>query len=251
MACRVAAPDRLKLQPSLTARLIARLTDEIEGGAVAPGERLATESAMMARFGVSRTVVREAVAALRAAGLVTSHQGRGVFVAKRSGNGGFALAAQDLASLGDILQVMELRLAVEVEMAALAALNRHERHLAAMQAELLRIDRAIARDDDAVEPDFAFHLAIAKATGNPYFHRLLDFLGTLLIPRRRVRLAADEPARRRLYLIGVQEEHRRIHDAIARRAADEAREAARRHIENSRERYRLARDAARTAGVAD
>src|SRR5215471_19086075 len=72
---------RLAPPKNLTAELVEVLTREITAGKLAPGARLLTEQEMMATFGVSRTVVREAVAALRSEGLVLTRQGVGAFVA--------------------------------------------------------------------------------------------------------------------------------------------------------------------------
>src|SRR5205823_8824448 len=65
---------------SLTGELVARLTEDITSGKIAPGSQLPTEQELIAATGVSRTVVREAVAALRAEGLVITRQGVGAFV---------------------------------------------------------------------------------------------------------------------------------------------------------------------------
>src|SRR3954469_3016453 len=70
----------LSARRSLTGELVVRLTDDITSGKIPPGSRLPTEQEMIAATGVSRTVVREAVAALRADGLVVTRQGVGAFV---------------------------------------------------------------------------------------------------------------------------------------------------------------------------
>src|SRR5690349_24856549 len=112
-------PDKLALlrplrpQRNLTEEAVARLTEEIRKGRLAPGARLPTEQALMKAMGVSRTVVREAVAALRADGLVTTRQGAGAFVADAS-RLPFRIDPDGLSSIGDVLEVMELRLAGEV-----------------------------------------------------------------------------------------------------------------------------------------
>src|SRR6516164_11319657 len=116
---------------SLTGELVARVADDITSGKIAPGSRLPTEQELIAATGVSRTVVREAVAALRAEGLVVTRQGVGAFVAETPRRP-FRIETGDLQSLRDVIQVMELRTGVEVEAAGLAA----ER---ASAAELRRI----------------------------------------------------------------------------------------------------------------
>lgn len=215
--------------------LAARLAADITSGRLPPGQRLPTEQEMIVATGVSRTVVREAVAALRAEGLVVTRQGVGAFVAERARRP-FRLEADDHGSLREILQVMELRTGIEVEAAGLAAERGtradHERIGKAFAA----IERAMARGESAVDEDFAFHCRIAQATGNAKFLRFLDYLGRFIIPRQTVTVLANGSGRR-AYLATIQREHRAILEAIRGRAAAAARAAMRRHLHNSRKRY--------------
>jgi len=236
-------PDKLSvlapLQPpgNLAEQIVARLSADIRGGRLMPGARLPTEQALTAALGVSRTVVREAVAALRADGLVVTRQGSGAYVADPAA-GPFRIAASRAAALGDILEVMELRLAVEVEAAALAAERGGRRQISAIRTAWRAIDRALRRGEGAVAEDFAFHRAIAEATGNRQFPRFLAFLGSHVIPRQSVRLSVDTPAERRAYLERIQHEHARIVAGISGRDPAEARRAMREHLTRSLERYR-------------
>ena len=104
----------------LTAELVARLTADITSGKLAPGARLPTEQEMIAATGVSRTVIREAVAALRADRLVITRQGVGAFVASQVRRP-FRVDFDEQSPFGEVLNVMELRTGVEVEAAGLAA----------------------------------------------------------------------------------------------------------------------------------
>src|SRR5437660_1612580 len=105
---------------SLAHELIARLTADITGGRIPPGSRLPTEQELIAATGVSRTVVREAVAALRAEGLVVTRQGVGAFVPENARRP-FRVDFDKLTSLRQVLDVMELRTGIEIEAAGLAA----------------------------------------------------------------------------------------------------------------------------------
>src|SRR4029450_1997532 len=98
---------------------MARLAADIRSGRLGPGARLPTEQALTSALGVSRTVVREAGAALRADVLVVTRRGSGAYVADPAA-GPFRIAASKAAALGDVLEGMELRLAGGVEAAALA-----------------------------------------------------------------------------------------------------------------------------------
>jgi GntR family transcriptional regulator, transcriptional repressor for pyruvate dehydrogenase complex len=237
-----AAEDISVLRPvaptrNLRHEIAERLAAEIVAGKLAPGDRLPTEQAMVTAMGVSRTVVREAVASLRAEGLVVTRQGAGAFVAADAARRPFRLAADGLLSLQEVLNVMELRTSVEVEAAGLAA----ERCTAAGRQRIARtfaaMERAIAQGESAVDEDFAFHFAIAAATGNPQFPRFLEYLGRFIIPRQSVRLTGRDERSQRAYLELILEEHRAIRDAVVGGDAAAARRAMRKHLLGSQRRY--------------
>jgi GntR family transcriptional repressor for pyruvate dehydrogenase complex len=221
----------------LTSTLIEHLRHEIESGRLAAGARLPTEQEMTAAFGVSRTVIREAVAALRSEGLVVTRQGVGAFVSHGSPRP-FRINPDDLLSLRDAVKVMELRKGVEVEAAGLAAERRDAAQMATIAAAWDELEAAVARGEAGVDADFAFHYAIAEATGNQYFTQLLRFLGRLIIPRQSVRLAEHDASRQTAYLRRVQAEHAAIVAAIREQNPTAARRAMTRHLGNSLARYR-------------
>ena len=225
--------------PSKLSRgLFEQLAEEIKSGRLGPGERLPTEQELTRAARVSRTVVREAVAALRAEGLVVTRQGVGAFVSAEPQRAPFRIDPERLQSLGDILNVMELRLGVEIESAGLAAERSGKARARIIGAALEAIERASAQGKNAVDEDLAFHRAIAEATGNPEFARFLQFIGRHLIPRRTVSGLPERMGGRRAYLAIIQEEHRRIFDAIRAGDPRAAREAMRRHLTRSLDRYR-------------
>jgi DNA-binding FadR family transcriptional regulator len=219
----------------LTGEFAARLSADITSGRLAPGARLPTEQEMIAATGVSRTVVREAVAALRAEGLVVTRQGVGAFVSE-SPRPPFRIEPNELGTLLEVLQVMELRTGIEIEAAGLAAERASKADLGKIADAYDAIERAIASDESGVEEDFAFHSSIAQATGNPKFQRFLDYLGRFIIPRNTVTLVSGA-VKRRQYMRTFQKEHRAILAAIEAKAVVGARAAMRRHHLNSRRRY--------------
>ncbi len=227
----------LQQPANLTGTLVARLREEITSGRLAPGVKLPTEQEMMASFGVSRTVIREAVSALRADGLVVTRQGSGAFVASDRGRRPFRIDPDQLDSIHDVIHLMELRASVELDAAGLAAERRQDENLRDIDDALGRIDQAIAQGDTAIAADFDFHHAIARATHNPYHMKFLEFLGNFTIPRQRIRVDVHTPEEQTAYLHKVQTEHREIYAAIKAQDADAARESARRHCMNSRARY--------------
>ena len=238
----------LATEHKLSRRLFEQLAGEIRSGRLAPSARLPTEEALTRAARVSRTVVREAVAALRAEGLVVTRQGVGAFVSAEPQRAPFRIEPERLQSLDEILNVMELRLGVEIESAGLAAERASKAQLRAIAGALQALEQAIEADRSAVEEDIGFHRAIAEATGNPEFPRFLQFIGRHLIPRRTVAGLPERMGGQRAYLALIQEEHQRIYDAIAAREPKAAREAMRRHLTRSLERYRkLATDQKKAA----
>jgi len=231
----------LRRSRSLAQSVVEALQAPIRDGRVEPGTKLPSEGQVMAAFGVSRTVVREALSKLQAAGLVATRHGVGTFVVGRGDEASFRIGPQQLDTLRDVIVLLELRIGVETEAAGLAAQRRTPANLAVMRQALDEIAAAVAAGRDAVAADFRFHSEIARATQNAHFSNLLDTLGPRIIPRSRLDPAAARLDEAHLaYLRIVNGEHESIHDAIARQDADGARAAMRTHLVNSRERRRRA-----------
>lgn len=228
----------LAARRNLTGEVVARIAQEIRSGALEPGTRLPTEQVLMTAMGVSRTVIREAIAALRADGLVTTRQGSGAYVASDSSRIPFRIDPDGLSSIKDVLEVMELRLAIEVEAAALAAARITPQRLARVHRALGAIETAIERGGAAILEDFTFHRAIAEASGNPRFAELLEYLGRHVIPRQSIRVSVTTSEEHRNYLIGIQQEHHRIYDAVRDRDPVRSRKSMRAHLTRSLNRYR-------------
>jgi DNA-binding FadR family transcriptional regulator len=222
---------------NLTAELVRRLAAEIRAGRLSPGDRLPTEQALMRQAGVSRTVVREAVSALRAEGLVMTRQGVGAFVADPASRGQVRIDPGEMRSITDVLQVIELRIAIESEAAGLAAERRDPAALARIEDAARSFAEAVATGGNAVTQDLDFHRAVFAATGNEFFPRFLEFLGPMLIPRQTISQHLEDSTARNAYLLQVQEEHARITAAIAASQAGAARAAMRRHLTAGRDRY--------------
>ncbi|MCG5241528.1 FadR family transcriptional regulator [Azospirillum doebereinerae] len=228
----------LQRRETLTSQLVTALRARIEGGEFPPGAKLPSEHELIESFGVSRTVVREAVATLKAGGLVATRQGVGAFVQAPTAAPPFRIDEADLGVVYEVMSVLELRIGIETEAAALAAQRRKDTHLAAMRDALERIAAAVEAGEDAVSHDLDFHRAIAESTGNRYMLELFQYLGSVLIPRTHVQTfrLASEP--REAYLRRINDEHWGLFDAILRQDGDAARAAMRLHLTGSRERLR-------------
>jgi len=232
---------------NLALDLVEALGDRIRDGRLAPGAKLPTEAAIMQAHGVSRTVVREALSKLQAAGQVRTRHGIGTFVVGPGDAAPFRISPEQLATLDDVIALLELRLGVETEAAALAAQRRTDANLRRMRAALEQMAEAVAGGHDAIAADFGFHLEIARATQNSHFAELVAALGESMIPR--ARLAAPAPVTEETfqYLQRVNGEHESLLDAITRQDAEAARAAMRTHLTNSRERRRRVRPPAPAA----
>lgn len=223
----------------LTDRVKLDLMRLIEAAQMKPGDKLPPADQLCAQFSVSRTVIREAIASLKAEGRLRSLRGSGVYVAKPHENAaGFARFMAPPQEIGDVLDFMEFRIGIEVEAAGLAAERRTETNLLRMAQALAQFRQHKEDSSLASGADRAFHRAIAEATNNGRFTMFVDDLGERLIPRRALGPSFVDDRARVLFLDAIEEEHGRIFEAISDRKADDARVAMRRHLEDGRRRYR-------------
>jgi GntR family transcriptional repressor for pyruvate dehydrogenase complex len=222
---------------NLAEQVADMLEQKIRTGQLAEGEKLPSEARLVNQFEVSRTVVREAISRLKSLGLVEARQGAGMFV-RRPSLQPLDLAVTGTASRAVVLQIVEVRRALEAEVAELAALRRDETQLAAILAARKAIDEAVAAGRDGTDEDVRFHRAIAEAAGNPFLIRTLDYLSQLL--RGATRVTRANEARRHDFARAVNEEHERIVAAIAAGDSTGARQAAARHMVNAASRIEQA-----------
>ncbi|MBR9762171.1 MAG: FadR family transcriptional regulator [Rhodobacteraceae bacterium] len=221
---------------TLVVEVLDSLRAQITSGQYKPGDRLPSEARLTEEFGVSRTVVREAVAALRADGLVDPQRGAGVFVIEPAPAAVAPFSDVDPERLSSMIELLELRAAIEVEAAALASQRRspaqEEKIIGALQA----VNEAAEGSGINHEADFALHMAIAEATNNPRFVEVLRMLGAQMIPRHGLTsnggpVSAD-------YLALLKQEHERIVNAVLDGDEAAARAAMRQHLKGSQTRYR-------------
>jgi GntR family transcriptional repressor for pyruvate dehydrogenase complex len=224
---------------SLTDDLFAKIEARIRLGELAPGTRLPTQKEIALAENVSRTVVRESFARLTAQGLTTSRQGSGVFVAENAGFRAFQISPDELSELADVIKLLEMRLGVETEMAGLAAARRTTQDIGDIQEALQDIAEASQDPFEAAKADARFHLAIARATQNDYYVRLIDFLGIRLVPPRNLYLRDQDEHAHHAYADKVHHEHQAVVEAIVRMEPARAREAARHHMQESLTRHSM------------
>jgi GntR family transcriptional repressor for pyruvate dehydrogenase complex len=231
-----------KKHRNLAQGVVAHITESIRDGTLDPGDKLPTEAEIMRILGVSRTVVREAISHMQAAGLVETRHGIGTFVLAPPPAHTLGIDPNTVITMRDVLAILELRISLETEAAGLAASRRSEAQLQQLRAALDAFQASARAGGETVPSDVQFHLLIAQASGNRYFHDILSHLGTNIIPRSRLnsaKLAQDDPV---VYMQRVNNEHEDIFNAIARQDPESARAAIRTHLSNSRERLRRAQE---------
>jgi GntR family transcriptional repressor for pyruvate dehydrogenase complex len=209
------------------------LAAEIKRGALKPGDKLPTEAQLVAQCAVSRTVVREALSRLKSLKLVDSRQGSGVYVSAHP-----PFEAQHAVSQEAVIQMVEVRRALEAEVAGLAAQRRSKADLQRIQQAVHDLESAVQAGGDGVAQDMNFHRAIADAAANPFLLQTLAYLGQFLHGATQVTRANE--ARRVDFAAQVQAEHNAIVQAVQDCNAQAARQAASAHMDNAITRIRSA-----------
>ncbi len=221
---------------NLVEHLSGILRQSIQAGEFKPGDRLPSEAKLTEEHGVSRTVVREAIAALRSDGLVEARKGAGVFVLDAPQPEILPFQNLNYERISSVIELLELRTGVEVEAAGLAALRRSPQQ----EEKIIDCHRIILECLERGEPttaaDFALHLAIADAANNPRFREFLSMIGSGVIPRAALQTGQDASSGD--YIAKLHEEHSAIIEAISNGDEEDARAAMRRHLKGSQARYR-------------
>ncbi|GAU84632.1 transcriptional regulator of GntR family [Bosea sp. BIWAKO-01] len=223
---------------TLSDEIAFTLREKIRSGELPPGAQLPTEMVMAEAFGVSRNVIREAIARLKLAGFIETTQGVGSFVAQDVSQLVFTIEESDLLDPVQLQLVFALRIEIETAAAGLAAANRTESDLAVLRAALAEANRRAADLDAGTAAAIDFHSAIGSATNNPYFVDLMRYLqgrlhGSIRTTRRSV---ITSPA----LLQAIEDEHCAIYEAISRGDVESARSAMRDHLNGVMRRQGLA-----------
>ncbi|WP_182422102.1 FadR/GntR family transcriptional regulator [Aureimonas sp. ME7] len=228
---------------NLTNRTSAALRAKILDGTFVIGDKLPTLAVLAAEFGVSRTVIREAVAALQSDGLLQSRHGVGVFVLSADAEvppsqaslTSFEGLAQSPIALMDLL---ELRMAFEVHAAGLAATRRSWGQESRIWDAERAFEEALDREEALDSLDFDFHRSIAEATNNQAFREFFEIMGPRMLPQPAFSRDLNPTLINEPYIRQTVAEHRAICEAIAAADPDGAREAMKRHLTRSHHRYR-------------
>ncbi len=232
--------EQLQRLDHLPAQIAASIGQEISAGNLKPGDKLPTEQTMAKTFGVSRSVVREAIAQLRNEGVIDTRQGVGAFVLEPGRRQIIRIESNDLSNPGSFRSLFQLRVPLEVEAAGLAALHHGADDIERIDEtlhEMHRLDSSWTAE--TIAADVAFHRAIALGTQNEYFTMFIGFIAekvasTITVARQRAVL--DE-------IVAVTiAEHTAVRDAIVARDMRGARQAMLAHICGAASRLNLQLD---------
>lgn len=218
---------------TLSDTVYQRIYERISANDWPKGTRLPTEIELAEQFGVSRTVIREALLRLRVDGLIASRQGSGTHVIGAPSQRVIDFA--EPGSVADLQRCYEFRVGVEGEAAYLAATRRSRDRVAEIEAALEAMERCVVEDRLGAEEDIAFHLAVARATENDYYQRTIASVTQAI--RVGMSIAATLSHRPPPQRLGIaMGEHGSVLDAIRASDPDLARARMRAHIEGARKR---------------
>ena len=229
--------------------IASEIMAQVTSGDLAPGDKLPTETALAESFGVSRNVVREAIARLRSDGVVDTKPGRGACILPPNRRASFRVDANFLNEARRLESLFELRGLLEVDAAGLAAERRSDKDLADLQAAMNEMDGQGAFDDQRVAADGLFHRALARATQNEYLAAIIDYLAVRIIETTQ---ATSEVYTSDDLLEITINEHGEILAAVRDQKPILAREAMARHIQRAADRLEVnlnLRDAKRGDGA--
>jgi GntR family transcriptional regulator, transcriptional repressor for pyruvate dehydrogenase complex len=225
----------MDIQPIKSKRTTEIILEQIKtliiNGQLAPGDRLLTEHELAERFQVSRTSVREALAALSLTGILEIRQGEGIFVKASPSNAVIEpLSFILLLEKGKLQNILEVRKALEVEAVGLAAQRRDDEDLAALKELIEQMEADLPEAKRSEELDLKFHLALAKASKNPLLDRLMntvqEIMSQTLQVTRALWLSSTAGTTQRLF-----EEHRNIFLMIVEQNSEMARQLTYDHLQ--------------------
>jgi DNA-binding FadR family transcriptional regulator len=210
-------------RPQLVSEIISELRSRLAAGELKVGDKLPPENILVSELGVGRTTLREAVRVLEHAGLLTVRHGSGTYVRSTSDEG---LLASRLRQ-GRVLEVFEVRRALEIEMMRIVAAYRTSPTLAAMRDTLDLMRKNVALDDERgfLDADMEMYRILAAATRNSIFMEIYASFAEAL------RLALTQVVAIPSVMQNCLESHERLYEAIAARDADRAEAIAKGHLD--------------------
>lgn len=226
----------IRRNEQLPARIASEIVRQITEGSFLPGQKLPTEHNLAQSFGVSRSVIREAIAQLRNEGLIETRQGVGAFVTEPDRRQAIRIEPETLADRDHFQSLFQLRMALEIEAAGLAAVHHTAEDMSRLDEALSEMTGREKWTDEGIAADLAFHRAVAAATHNEYFPLVLGFIAERI--SQAIRAARARAVLEEIVEITIAE-HQAIRDAIAVRDPLKAREVMRQHVVGAASRVNL------------
>lgn len=231
---------RLKLVPVQKQRvyqmIIEQIKTSIERGELNPGDRLPSERDLAEALSVSRSAVREAISVLESARIVKISQGIGVFL-KEDRNKDLMAKMNEIVSPQNmsLIELIEVRQAIEVQAAYLAAVRRTDADLRSIQSAYYALEQSVNAGKVAAEEDYLFHLSVVEAASNQMLMETVKFVSNKCLA------GLHESRSQSMNIPGksqaVMEEHSLIYLAIEERNPDKARDMMWEHLQNVKARY--------------
>ena len=230
---RIERPRRLPDEVATT------ITGAIEGGRLRPGDRLPTEAELSERFGVARTVVREAISLLKYDGVVQSRRGVGAFVTESGRRTAFRISPACFEKRRRIVQLLQLRTGVQAGASALAAEQRTEAEMAEVEALFEAMAAADAAGPQAalerrVDAELDLYRRITEASGNEYYVEVVGMIEANI--QDNLRSAFLKNAAASEFGPAIMAEHRAVLEGLRARDAEATRLATRTRFERAAER---------------
>ncbi|KAA9369704.1 MULTISPECIES: FadR/GntR family transcriptional regulator [Ochrobactrum] len=226
----------IRRNEQLPARIASEIVRQITEGSFLPGHKLPTEHNLAQSFGVSRSVIREAIAQLRNEGLIETRQGVGAFVTEPDRRHAIRIEPETLADRDHFQSLFQLRMALEIEAAGLAAVHHTAEDMCKLDEALSAMNGREKWTDEGISADLTFHRALAAATHNEYFPLVLGFIAERI--SQAIRAARARAVLEEIVEITIAE-HTAIRDAIALRDPLKAREVMRNHVVGAASRVNL------------
>jgi len=217
--------NRVK-RTSVGEAVIAEVRDAIARGDLKPGDQLPPERELAARLGVSRLAMREGLKVLAAMGLVEARQGEGTFVSRPTAQSMIDPLVGNMLESEQLLELIEARTVLEVEMAGLAARRASAVHRERLARSLRTMEEQLANGEDYLPSDLEFHETVVEAAGNRILSQVYANIYGLIDHLRAKTHNVSGSGERAVF------SHRQVYEAISTHSEAAARYAMRDHMKN-------------------
>lgn len=221
-------------RPSLADIVVERIKAAVRTGDLKTGDRIPSHEELSARWGISRTTIREALNKLESLGVLAKHQGRGTYILETRLD--LILPAEKLGrilTIEGVLELLEARKLLEISIAGLAAERRSEEELTQLRASLQEMAQCV-RTGDHIRHSLAdrrFHLSISKASGNSFLQAMMSNIQEALVTQQEEVLSLSDEGQKRIAKASLMY-HSKIYAAIGDREPGKAKEFMRAHLES-------------------